>query len=155
MTNTNTKTKTMTMTNTSGEHLQRDPRDLWDLRHWLQFGQLRTWFMTIFVTWQLRVTLDSIRNSCDVFGCMGTSWYQNLGLVGNPLTSAVPGLFWAFRWLVGGLAAEKEAGGAARQTGKWGLLLRFYERIPLHKVRRGLLTLGNIKKTAWNFYEPD
>ena len=23
-------------------------------------------FMTIFVTWQLRVTLDSIRNSCDV-----------------------------------------------------------------------------------------
>ena len=24
-------------------------------------------FMTIFVTWQLRVTLDSIRNSCDVF----------------------------------------------------------------------------------------
>ena len=23
--------------------------------------------MTIFVTWQLRVTLDSIRNSCDVF----------------------------------------------------------------------------------------
>ena len=24
-------------------------------------------FMTIFVTWQLRVTLESIRNSCDVF----------------------------------------------------------------------------------------
>ena len=24
-------------------------------------------FMTIFATWQLRVTLDSIRNSCDVF----------------------------------------------------------------------------------------
>ena len=24
-------------------------------------------FMTIFVAWQLRVTLDSIRNSCDVF----------------------------------------------------------------------------------------
>ena len=24
-------------------------------------------FMTIFVTWHLRVTLDSIRNSCDVF----------------------------------------------------------------------------------------
>ena len=24
-------------------------------------------FMTSFVTWQLRVTLDSIRNSCDVF----------------------------------------------------------------------------------------
>ena len=24
-------------------------------------------FMTIFVTWQLRATLDSIRNSCDVY----------------------------------------------------------------------------------------
>ena len=24
--------------------------------------------MTIFITWQLRVSLDSIRNSCDVFG---------------------------------------------------------------------------------------
>ena len=24
-------------------------------------------FMTIFATWQLRVTLDSIRNSCDVY----------------------------------------------------------------------------------------
>jgi len=23
---------------------QRDPRDFWDLRHWLQFWQLRTWF---------------------------------------------------------------------------------------------------------------
>ena len=27
-------------------------------------------FMTIFVTWQLIVTLDSIRNSCDVFWCL-------------------------------------------------------------------------------------
>ena len=26
------------------EHLQRDPRNFWDLRHWLQFWQLRTWF---------------------------------------------------------------------------------------------------------------
>ena len=26
--------------------------------------------MAIFVTWQLRVTLDSIRNSCDVFDCV-------------------------------------------------------------------------------------
>ena len=34
-------------------------RDLWHLRHWLQF-------MTIFVTWQLRGTLGSIRNSCNV-----------------------------------------------------------------------------------------
>ena len=44
-----------------------NPEDLWHLRHWLQFWQLRTWIMTIFVTWQLIVTLDSIRNSCDVF----------------------------------------------------------------------------------------
>ena len=29
-------------------------------------------FMTIFVTWQLRVTLDSIRNSCDVLICWPT-----------------------------------------------------------------------------------
>ena len=32
-----------------------------------KFWQLRTWIQTIFVTWQLRVTLDSIHNSCDVF----------------------------------------------------------------------------------------
>ena len=30
--------------------------------------QLRTWIQTIILTWQLIVTLDSIRNSCDVFG---------------------------------------------------------------------------------------
>ena len=34
---------------------------------WLQFWQLRTSIQTIFVTWQLRVTLDSICNSCDVY----------------------------------------------------------------------------------------
>ena len=43
---------------------------------WVTFGNWDTdynsdnWepvFMTIFVAWQLRVTLDSIRNSCDVF----------------------------------------------------------------------------------------
>ena len=31
--------------------------------------------MTIFVTWQLRVTLDSIRNSCDVWG--SSPYYQS------------------------------------------------------------------------------
>ena len=41
-----------------------NPGDLWHLRHWLQFWQLRTQF---FVTWQLRVTLDSISNSCNVY----------------------------------------------------------------------------------------
>ena len=33
---------------------------------WRQFWHLRTWIQTIIVTWQLIVTLDSIRNSCDV-----------------------------------------------------------------------------------------
>ena len=42
-----------------------NPRDLWHLRYWLQYWEPR--FMTIFVTWELIVTLDSIRNSCDVF----------------------------------------------------------------------------------------
>ena len=33
-------------------------RDSWHLRHWC---------MTIFVTWLLRMTLDSISHSCDIF----------------------------------------------------------------------------------------
>ena len=57
--------------------------NFWQFWQFWPFGQLRwqSWrldtdwksdnwepeFMTIFVTWQLRVTLDSIRNSCDVF----------------------------------------------------------------------------------------
>ena len=41
--------------------------ETWHLRHWLQFWQLRTWIQTIILTWQLIVTLDSIRNSCDVY----------------------------------------------------------------------------------------
>ena len=46
--------------------LQRQSWRLQHLRHWLHFWQLRTWIQTIFVTWQIRVTLDSISNSCDV-----------------------------------------------------------------------------------------
>ena len=42
------------------------PGDLWYLRHWSQFWQLKTWIQTIIVIWHLIVTLDSIRNSCDV-----------------------------------------------------------------------------------------
>ena len=48
------------------DQYKENPWDLRHLRHWLQFWQLRTWIMTIFVTWQSIVTLDSIRNSCDV-----------------------------------------------------------------------------------------
>ena len=36
-------------------------------RHWLNSDNWEPEFMTIFVTWQLRVTLDSIRNSCNIF----------------------------------------------------------------------------------------
>ena len=57
----------MTKTNTSKEHLKRAilvTFVIWDIDcisdNW------EPEFMTIFVTWQLRVTLDSIRNSCDV-----------------------------------------------------------------------------------------
>ena len=38
-----------------------------NLRHRLQFKHFRTWIQTIFVTWRLRVTGDSIHNSCDVY----------------------------------------------------------------------------------------
>ena len=41
-----------------------NPRDFWDTDY--NFDNWELEFMTIFVTWQLIVTLDSIRNSCDV-----------------------------------------------------------------------------------------
>ena len=46
-------------------------------------------FMTIIVTWQLSVTLDSIRNSCDVFGNFCHHHYKdyyyhpNFGIAGK------------------------------------------------------------------------
>ena len=49
-----------------------NPRDFWLLRHWLQFWQLRTWIQSIILTWQLIVTLDSIRNS--MFIKIYTKW---------------------------------------------------------------------------------
>ena len=66
--NTMTKTKTMTMTNTFREDPQRatqDTCDIWDTDYNSENWEPES--MTIFVTWQLRVTLDSIRNSCDVW----------------------------------------------------------------------------------------
>ena len=39
-----------------------NPGDFWPLRHWLKFWQLRTWTHDN-LCWQLRMTLDSIRNS--------------------------------------------------------------------------------------------
>ena len=39
--------------------------DIWDTYY--NSDNWEPEFLTIFVTWHLRVTLDSIRNSCDVF----------------------------------------------------------------------------------------
>ena len=53
--------------NPSRKHLQRAPLetcDLWDTDYISDNWELD--FLTIFVTWQSRVTLDSIRISCDV-----------------------------------------------------------------------------------------
>ena len=40
-----TKTKTMTKTHTLRAPSKSYPSDLWHLRHWLHFWQLRTWFL--------------------------------------------------------------------------------------------------------------
>ena len=72
MTKTKTKTMTMTMTNTFWEHLLRailETCDIWDT----DYNSDNFEFMTIFVNWQLTVTLDSIRNSCDVW--CNKSWF--------------------------------------------------------------------------------
>ena len=80
--------------------LQSDPRDLWPLRHlirgmrrhnttYLQFLMTifdDNWepeFMTIFFIWQSIVTLDSIRNSCDVFF---VCWHKNENPNANKLS---------------------------------------------------------------------
>ena len=42
--------------------------DIWDTDY--NSDNWEPEFITIFVAWQLRVTLDSIRHSCDVFDCM-------------------------------------------------------------------------------------
>ena len=58
--------------NTFREHLHRENLDTWD--RWDTDYIPDNWepeFMTIFVTWQLRVTRDSIRNSCDVYIYLG------------------------------------------------------------------------------------
>ena len=68
ITMTNTETKTMSKTKIFREYLQRaipETCEIWDTDY--NFDNWEPGFMTICVTWQLRVTLDSIRNSCDVF----------------------------------------------------------------------------------------
>ena len=46
------------------DNWKNNPGDLWDTDY--NSDNWEPEFMTIFVTWQLIVTLDSIRNSCDV-----------------------------------------------------------------------------------------
>ena len=61
MTKVNTKTMTKTILETF---------DIWDTKY--NSDNWEPECMPIFVAWQLRVTLDSIRNSCDVFMlCVG------------------------------------------------------------------------------------
>ena len=57
MTETNTKTMTQTMTKTILETC-----DIWDTDYNSDYWEPE--FMTIFLIWQLRETLDNIRNSC-------------------------------------------------------------------------------------------
>ena len=57
------KTKTKTMTQTMTKTIP-ETYDIWDTDY--NSDNWEPEFMTIFVVWQLRVTLDSIRNSCDV-----------------------------------------------------------------------------------------
>ena len=76
LTKTNTKTKTMTKTKTFWEHLLRailETCDIWDTDY--NSDNWEPEFMTIFVTWQLIVTLDSIRNVCRM--CNLVNWYQS------------------------------------------------------------------------------
>ena len=64
------KTKTIRKKNTFKEHLQRAilvTCDIWDTDYIPDNWEPE--FMTTFVTWQLRVTRDSIRNFCDVLIC--------------------------------------------------------------------------------------
>ena len=53
-------------------------------------------FMTIIVTWQLRVTLDSIRNSCDVWFLSSRRNREFLGL-----DNVCRFLFWGKCWIFG------------------------------------------------------
>ena len=54
--------------------------DLWHLRHWLQYWQLRTWIHDnlCYLTINCDTVLDSIRNSCDVlYFCLLLDLHSN------------------------------------------------------------------------------
>ena len=57
--------------------------DIWDTNY--NSDNWEPEFMTICVAWQLRVTLDSIRTSCDVYGIWGRlNGWQKRYLVNKP-----------------------------------------------------------------------
>ena len=63
--------------------------DIWDTDY--NTDNWEPGFMTIFVTWQLIVTLDSIRNSCDVLPHKCEYWLERGRLL---LTSSLKWSFW-------------------------------------------------------------
>ena len=72
--------------------------DIWDTDY--NTDNWETGFMTIFVTWQLIVTLDSIRNSCDVLKTRQCRKAKSVGeklfcsafnLVNQPFQQPTPG----------------------------------------------------------------
>ena len=79
MTKTNTRKKTMTqaLTKTVTKTIP-GPCDIWDTNY--HSDNWEPEFMTIFVSWQLRVTLDSIPNSCDVF----LTWPKSYSSLSHP-----------------------------------------------------------------------
>ena len=70
--------------------------DIWDILY--NSDNWEPEFMTIFVVWQLIVTLDSIRNSCDVLVDIFLSW--NGVLVSFHFRSSICNMSWSI-WYLG------------------------------------------------------
>ena len=96
---------------------------------WLKWHRQSQWpeFMTIFVTWQLRVTLDSIRNSCDVYTKTGSLFSLSKWLYMNGEKDASHGCLWKRKrgfiplmqgWLGGWVAQAKRLQGVLCQDGR-------------------------------------
>ena len=74
--------------------------DIWDTNY--NTDNWEPEFMTIFVTWQLIVTLDNIRNSCDVFSIFSDciSGYSRVTI--GPLIFAINLKCWSIRNILWG-----------------------------------------------------
>ena len=89
-------TNILTIFDNFGHNDTHNTSDIWDTDY--NSDNWEPEFMTLFVTWQLIVTLDSIRNSCDVFltrwlwqcwpCCCGKRW----------CTPAWADSWWRHRW---------------------------------------------------------